>query len=75
MAANTVDYPAKITVDYPDRLLNRLTSFFRIFTAIPIAIILCLLTGPGASWRQHAHTTAGQWEPLPEPVSFSWRHF
>ena len=37
-------YPAGLNVDYPDRSLNRLTSFFRIFTIIPIAIILGLLT-------------------------------
>ena len=46
MTDATIDYPAKLTIDYPDRLLNRLTSFFRIFTAIPIAIVLCLLTEP-----------------------------
>jgi hypothetical protein len=56
MAENTINYPAKLTIDYPDRLLNRLTSLFRIFTVIPIAIVICLLTGPGASWREHAHT-------------------
>jgi hypothetical protein len=32
-------------VDYPDRPLNRVTTFFRIFTAIPILIILSLLSG------------------------------
>ena len=55
MADNIINYPAKLTIDYPDRLLNRMTSFFRIFTVIPIAIVLSLLTGPGASWRQQAH--------------------
>jgi len=55
MADNTNDYPAKLTIDYPDRLLNRLTSFFRIFTVIPIAIVLSLLTGPGASWEHQVH--------------------
>jgi hypothetical protein len=30
-------------VDYPDRELNRLTTFFRIFTVIPIAIVAALL--------------------------------
>jgi hypothetical protein len=55
MADKIIDYPAKLNIDYPDRLLNRLTSFFRIFTAIPIAIVLCLLTGPGASWKQQVH--------------------
>jgi hypothetical protein len=36
-------FPATLTIDYPDRSLNRLTSFFRIFTIIPIAIVICLL--------------------------------
>jgi len=36
-------YPVTLTIDYPDRLLNRLTTFFRIFTLIPIAIILALV--------------------------------
>jgi hypothetical protein len=36
-------YPATLTIDYPDRPLNRLTTFFRIFTLIPIAIILALV--------------------------------
>ena len=42
-------YPASLTVDYPDRDLNRLTTFFRIFTVIPIAIVLALLAGPSGS--------------------------
>ena len=33
-------YPVRFWVDYPDRPLNRVTSAFRIFTAIPIAIII-----------------------------------
>jgi hypothetical protein len=37
-------YPATLIIDYPDRLLNRLTTFFRIFTVIPIAIILVLVS-------------------------------
>jgi len=36
-------YPVTLTIDYPDRPLNRLTTFFRIFTVIPIAIILALV--------------------------------
>jgi hypothetical protein len=38
-------YPVTLTIDYPDRALNRLTTFFRIFTVIPIAIILVLVSG------------------------------
>jgi Domain of unknown function (DUF4389) len=33
-------YALTYSVDYPDRELNRLTTFFRLFTAIPIAIVL-----------------------------------
>ncbi len=36
-------YPMSLSVDYPEKL-NRLTTFFRIFTVIPIAIIIGLLT-------------------------------
>ncbi len=38
-------YPVTLIIDYPDRPLNRLTTFFRIFTLIPIAIILTLVSG------------------------------
>ena len=38
-------YPVTFSVDYPERQLNRLTTFFRIFVVIPIAIILGLLPG------------------------------
>jgi hypothetical protein len=38
-------YPVRLEVDYPDRQLNRLTTFFRIFTVIPIAIVIGLLPG------------------------------
>ena len=36
-------YPVGLSVDYPERKLNRLTTFFRIFVAIPILIIFGLL--------------------------------
>jgi hypothetical protein len=38
-------YPATLEIDYPDRKLNRLTSFFRIFVAIPILIVLNCVGG------------------------------
>lgn len=28
-------YPVQFSVDYPDRLLDRLTTFFRLFVAVP----------------------------------------
>jgi hypothetical protein len=45
------DYPVTFSVDYPERELNRLTTFFRIFTVIPIAIVSSLLV--------HSSYTAG----------------
>ena len=45
MAEQAAPYPATLDIDYPERKLNKLTSFFRIFTAIPIWIILALIVG------------------------------
>ena len=42
-----VPYPVQYSVDYPDRPLDRLTTFFRVFVVIPIAIVLVLLEGGG----------------------------
>ena len=42
-------YPVRFSVDYPDRSLDRLTSAFRIFTVIPIAIVLGTVSG-GNGW-------------------------
>ena len=44
MANRSAEFPATLEIDYPDRELNRLTTFFRPFTVIPIAIILALIT-------------------------------
>ena len=38
-------YPVAFAVDYPGRDLNRLSTFFRIFAAIPIMIVLGLVSG------------------------------
>lgn len=39
-------YPARLEIDYPERL-DRLTTFFRLFWIIPIAIVFALLSGSG----------------------------
>jgi hypothetical protein len=36
-------YPVSFSVDYPERRLNRVSTFFRIFAVIPIAILASLL--------------------------------
>ena len=43
-------YPVEFSVDYPDRPLNRLTTGFRIFVAIPILIVAATLGGEGSSY-------------------------
>jgi hypothetical protein len=50
-------YPVQFSVDYPERSLNRLTTFLRIFTVIPIAIILNLLLGYSWNWTYNGDTT------------------
>jgi hypothetical protein len=41
-------YPIDLQIDYPDRPLNRLSTFFRAFAVIPIAVVLGLLSGDTA---------------------------
>jgi Domain of unknown function (DUF4389) len=54
------DYPVHFSVDYPDRPLNRLTTFFRIFTVIPILILLATIGSGAASFSgQTASWAAG----------------
>ncbi len=50
MAETPTAYPTRLSIDYPDRNLDRLTSFFRIFTIIPIVIIISLLSGANSGW-------------------------
>jgi len=44
------EYPLQFAVDYPDRDLNRASTFFRIFTVIPIAIVLASIGGWQGEW-------------------------
>jgi hypothetical protein len=46
MATRPTTYPVQLSVDYPDRPLNRLTSAFRIFVALPILAVLSSVSGP-----------------------------
>ena len=55
------DYPLTFAVDYPDRSLNRVSTAFRIFTIIPIAILAATLEGGsfGASAGESGARYAG----------------
>ena len=52
MAETSNVYPVSLSIEYPDRNLNRLTTFFRIITAIPIVIIIGLLSSAEFGWEQ-----------------------
>jgi len=51
MVKTSTAYPVNLSIDYPDRNLNRLTTFFRIITAIPIVIIIGLLSSAEWEWK------------------------
>jgi hypothetical protein len=48
-------YPVQFSVDYPDRPLDRLTTFFRLFVAIPIFIVLGAVSG--STWTSSSDQT------------------
>ena len=52
-------YPVQFHVAYPDRELNRLTTGFRIFVAIPILIVLGALGAHYWNWGGHGAGYAG----------------
>jgi Domain of unknown function (DUF4389) len=49
--------PVAFAVDYPDRALNRVTTAFRLFTIIPIAIVFASIGGYQSS--SHAGSGSG----------------
>lgn len=46
----TPEYPVRLSVQYPDRPLNRVTTLFRIFAAIPILVVLATVAGGTWQW-------------------------
>jgi len=55
-------YPVNLSVEYPDRPLDRLTTAFRIFVAIPIMIVLGAVSGTTWSYYSSSgtvHVVAG----------------
>jgi hypothetical protein len=49
-------YPVRFSVDYPERHLNRLTTFFRLLTAVPILVVLGSVGGGAWSWTDERAT-------------------
>ncbi len=44
VSANSLAYPVRLEIDYPDRELNRVTSALRVLTALPIMALVCLIS-------------------------------
>jgi len=53
------EYPASLAIDYPDRALNRLTTGLRMFTLVPISIILALVNSGTIDFR---HMNGWDWQ-------------
>jgi len=71
MAENTVSYPTRLTIDYPDRALNRLTFFFQNFHDHSHRHHYFFTHGSGAPGGNRQ--TAGAGERLPAQVLFFCR--
>ncbi len=52
-AAGASSYPARLDIDYPERL-NRVTTLFRIVLVIPIAIVYGILVGGNSTVTESA---------------------
>lgn len=52
-------YPATFSVDYPDRPLDRFTTFFRSLAVIPILVVLAAVSGTSASSDNSRTVAAG----------------
>jgi Domain of unknown function (DUF4389) len=50
-------YPVRFAVDYPERDLNRLTTAFRVFVAIPIVIVIASIGGYTTTYNEGAEQT------------------
>ena len=45
MSDKSTPYPAGLTVDYPEKPLDQVTTLLRLFTAIPIVMLLAMVSG------------------------------
>jgi hypothetical protein len=52
-------YPVRFSVDYPDRTLDRVTTFFRIIVAIPILVLLGAVSAGTWEWTSDNGATTG----------------
>jgi uncharacterized protein DUF4389 len=69
-------YPVAFDVEYPERTLNRLTTFFRPFVAIPILIILGLVCGATyqSDYNDTVYVAGGGFLVAPTVLMLLFRH-
>jgi hypothetical protein len=69
-------YPVAFDVEYPERNLNRLTTFFRPFVAIPILIVIGLVLGGTyqSDYDDTAYAAGGGFLVLPTVLMLLFRH-
>ena len=51
MYREPADQPSRLSIDYPEQSLNRLTTLFRLFAALPILIVLGAVSGGAWEWN------------------------
>jgi len=56
---DTPQYPVRFSVDYPDRTLDRLNTFFRIIVAIPILILIGAVSAGTWEWTSDNGSMTG----------------
>ena len=59
MALQQNGYPVQLSVDYPDRPLNRTSTFFRLIAIIPIFIVLTLVSSSSVNMGESTVAGAG----------------
>ena len=69
-------YPVAFDVEYPERTLNRLTTFFRPFVAIPILIVIGLVLGGSyqSDYNDSAYMVGGGFLVLPTVLLLLFRN-
>jgi hypothetical protein len=54
---DTAQYPVRFSVDYPDRRLDRVTTFFRLIVALPILAVLGAVSA--GAWSSDSDSMSG----------------
>ena len=59
MVAGGAKYPVSLEIDYPDRDLDRVTTFFRPLVALPVLVLLALVSGSATHGDSNVSFEAG----------------